>query len=176
MDKTRESARLEVEESLPDLCGPKKLSATFHQGWPRQPRQLGKNGVGTLAPATARCKIGLVGLLRDGARRSWVVPNVPSPRQARNSERNFGKNTKSSVRKKTMKRWLCTVDRPSDRDHLFTGEGEGCEEPFERDGTTRQGRGAKRHAWRSGVHSVTVSGPDSSCGQNARMEASNGKT
>ncbi|OWM72949.1 hypothetical protein CDL15_Pgr016509 [Punica granatum] len=75
-----------------------------------------------------------------------------------------------------MKRWLCTVDRPSDRDHLFTGEGEGCEEPFERDGTTRQGRGAKRHAWRSGVHSVTVSGPDSSCGQNAMMEASNGKT
>ncbi|OWM87031.1 hypothetical protein CDL15_Pgr006195 [Punica granatum] len=75
-----------------------------------------------------------------------------------------------------MKRWLCTVDRPSDRDHLFTGEGEGCEEPFERDGTTRQGGGVKRHAWRSGVHSVTVSGPNSSCGQNAMMEASNRKT
>ncbi|OWM67441.1 hypothetical protein CDL15_Pgr027198 [Punica granatum] len=48
-----------------------------------------------------------------------------------------------------MKRWLCTVDRPSDRDHLFTGEGEGCEEPFERDGTTRQSHGAKWHAWRA---------------------------
>ncbi|PKI59332.1 hypothetical protein CRG98_020287 [Punica granatum] len=48
-----------------------------------------------------------------------------------------------------MKRWLCTVDRPSDRDHLFTGEGEGCEEPFERDGTTRQSRGTKWHAWKA---------------------------
>ncbi|OWM90068.1 hypothetical protein CDL15_Pgr000855 [Punica granatum] len=36
--------------------------------------------VGTLAPATARCGIGLVGLLRDGSRRPWVVPNVPNPR------------------------------------------------------------------------------------------------
>ncbi|OWM77180.1 hypothetical protein CDL15_Pgr027118 [Punica granatum] len=42
-------------------------------------------------------------------------------------------------------RWLCTVDRPSDRDHLFTGEGEGGEEPFERDGTTRRSRGRKWH-------------------------------
>ncbi|OWM63156.1 hypothetical protein CDL15_Pgr027007 [Punica granatum] len=48
-----------------------------------------------------------------------------------------------------MKRWLCTVDRPSDRDHLFTGEGEGCEEPFERDGTTRRSRGTKWHAWKA---------------------------
>ncbi|OWM76917.1 hypothetical protein CDL15_Pgr012362 [Punica granatum] len=45
-----------------------------------QPRQLGKNEVGTLAPATARCEIGLVRLLRDRSRRSWVYPNVPSPR------------------------------------------------------------------------------------------------
>ncbi|PKI58489.1 hypothetical protein CRG98_021112 [Punica granatum] len=51
-----------------------------------QQRQLGENGVGTLAPTTARCKIGLVGLLRDGSRRSWVALSVPSPRQARNSE------------------------------------------------------------------------------------------
>ncbi|OWM90291.1 hypothetical protein CDL15_Pgr014129 [Punica granatum] len=57
-----------------------------------------------------------------------------------------------------MKRWLCTVDRPSDRDHLFTGEGEGCEEPFERDGTTRQGRGAKWHAWRARMRPVTSFG------------------
>ncbi|OWM70400.1 hypothetical protein CDL15_Pgr008689 [Punica granatum] len=44
-----------------------------------------------------------------------------------------------------MKRRLCTVGRPSDRDHLFTGEGEGCEEPFERDGTTHRSRGKKWH-------------------------------
>ncbi|PKI57280.1 hypothetical protein CRG98_022319 [Punica granatum] len=44
-----------------------------------------------------------------------------------------------------MRRWLCTVDRPPDRDHLFTREGEGYEEPFERDGTTRQSRGGNRH-------------------------------
>ncbi|PKI11379.1 hypothetical protein CRG98_049537, partial [Punica granatum] len=78
--------------------------------------------VGMLAPVTVRCKIGLVGLLRDGSRRSWVVPDVPSPRQTRDSERKFGKNVKNLVKEKRMKRWLCTVDRPSDRDHLFTGE------------------------------------------------------
>ncbi|OWM77832.1 hypothetical protein CDL15_Pgr009379 [Punica granatum] len=44
-----------------------------------------------------------------------------------------------------MKRRLCTVGRPSDLDHLFTEEGEGCEEPFERDGTTRRSRGKKWH-------------------------------
>ncbi|OWM73861.1 hypothetical protein CDL15_Pgr018921 [Punica granatum] len=48
-----------------------------------------------------------------------------------------------------MKRWLCTVDRPSDRDHLFTRDGEGCEEPLECDGTTRQSRGAKWHIVRA---------------------------
>ncbi|PKI33204.1 hypothetical protein CRG98_046405 [Punica granatum] len=44
------------------------------------------------------------------------------------------------------------MDRPSDCDHLFTGEGEGCEEPFEHDGTTRQGRGRKRHVVRARMH------------------------
>ncbi|PKI69366.1 hypothetical protein CRG98_010248 [Punica granatum] len=58
--------------------------------------------VGTRAPGSARCKIGLVGLLRDGSRHPWVVPNVPSPKQVRDSERKFGKNTRNSVRKKTM--------------------------------------------------------------------------
>ncbi|OWM86323.1 hypothetical protein CDL15_Pgr020631 [Punica granatum] len=48
-----------------------------------------------------------------------------------------------------MRRRLCTVGRPSDRDHLFTREGEGYEEPFERDGTTRRSRGTKRHAWKA---------------------------
>ncbi|OWM78313.1 hypothetical protein CDL15_Pgr001034 [Punica granatum] len=48
--------------------------------------------VGTRALATARCEIGLVGLLRDGSRQSWVVSNVPSPRQARNSESKSSNN------------------------------------------------------------------------------------
>ncbi|OWM80556.1 hypothetical protein CDL15_Pgr015568 [Punica granatum] len=44
------------------------------------------------------------------------------------------------------------VDRPSDRDHLFTGKGEGCEEPFERDGTTRQSRGRRWHVVKDRMH------------------------
>ncbi|OWM84425.1 hypothetical protein CDL15_Pgr018884 [Punica granatum] len=48
-----------------------------------------------------------------------------------------------------MKRRLCTVGRPSDRDRLFTEEGEGCEKPFERDGTTRRSRGKKWHVWKA---------------------------
>ncbi|PKI42434.1 hypothetical protein CRG98_037165 [Punica granatum] len=93
-----------------------------------------------------RCKIGLVELLRDRSRRSWVVPNVPSPKQTRNSERKFGKNAKNPVKRERVERWLCTVDWLSDRDHLSTGKSEGYEGPFERDGMTRQGRGAKWHA------------------------------
>ncbi|PKI61330.1 hypothetical protein CRG98_018285 [Punica granatum] len=58
-----------------------------------------------------------------------------------------------------MKRWLCTVDRPSDHDHLFTREAEGCEEPLECDGTTRQSRGAKWHVARFGGR-LLVSGSD----------------
>ncbi|OWM70994.1 hypothetical protein CDL15_Pgr002263 [Punica granatum] len=46
----------------------------------RQPRQLRENGVGTLAPGTARYEVGLVGLLRSRSRRPWTNPNVPSPR------------------------------------------------------------------------------------------------
>ncbi|PKI49410.1 hypothetical protein CRG98_030195 [Punica granatum] len=38
----------------------------------RQPRQVGENGVGALAPATARCEVGLVGLLRGRSRRMIV--------------------------------------------------------------------------------------------------------
>ncbi|PKI59970.1 hypothetical protein CRG98_019637 [Punica granatum] len=38
--------------------------------------------LGTLAPTTAWCKIGFVGLLRDGSRCPWADPNVPSPGQA----------------------------------------------------------------------------------------------
>ncbi|PKI37344.1 hypothetical protein CRG98_042266 [Punica granatum] len=62
---------------------------------------------------------------------------------------------RNPVREEAMKRWLCTVDRPSDRDHLFTREGEGCEEPFERDGTTRRSRGEKRHVVRARLHPVS---------------------
>ncbi|PKI48753.1 hypothetical protein CRG98_030854 [Punica granatum] len=59
-------------------------------------------------------------------------------------------------KRKTMKRWLCTVDPPSDRDHLFTGEGEGCEEPLECDGTTQQSRGAKWRVVRARLHPASV--------------------
>ncbi|PKI50074.1 hypothetical protein CRG98_029512 [Punica granatum] len=34
----------------------------------KQPQQLGKKEVGTLAPGTARCEVGLVGLLRGRSR------------------------------------------------------------------------------------------------------------
>ncbi|OWM90631.1 hypothetical protein CDL15_Pgr023862 [Punica granatum] len=51
-------------------------------------------------------------------------------------------------KKNGAERRLCTVVGLSDRDHLFTGESGGCEEPFERDGTTRQGRGWKWHVKR----------------------------
>ncbi|PKI59373.1 hypothetical protein CRG98_020241 [Punica granatum] len=51
-------------------------------------------------------------------------------------------NPNDPVKRKMMKRRLCTVDRPS-------GEGEGCEEPFERDGTTRRSRRAKWHTWKA---------------------------
>ncbi|PKI53387.1 hypothetical protein CRG98_026227 [Punica granatum] len=48
-------------------------------------------------------------------------------------------------KKGEVKRRLCAVVGLSDRDHLFTGESEGCEEPLEHDGTTGQSRGRKRH-------------------------------
>ncbi|OWM78291.1 hypothetical protein CDL15_Pgr028284 [Punica granatum] len=111
----------------------------------RQPRQVGENGVGTLAPTTARCEVGLLGLLRDRSRRSWVVPSVPNPEQVRNGEIKLGKKKNDPLERNRRKRELCTVGRPSDRDHLVTREGEGCEEPFERDGTTRRSRGENRH-------------------------------
>ncbi|PKI45184.1 hypothetical protein CRG98_034421 [Punica granatum] len=88
MDKTREPVRLEVEECFPDS---EALGHTPSRRAVAAAAIRGKR-VGTRALATARCKIGLVGLLRDGSRRSWVVPNVPSPRQARNSEKKLGKN------------------------------------------------------------------------------------
>ncbi|OWM77602.1 hypothetical protein CDL15_Pgr017000 [Punica granatum] len=123
-----------------------------------QQRQFGKNGVGTLAPTMARCKIGFVGLLRDKSRRSWIVPNVPNLEQARNSEKKLSKNQVDPIKKKRVERWLCTVDRPSDRDHLFTGEGGGYEDPFERDGTTRQSRGRKWRIAEVRVHAGNVIG------------------
>ncbi|OWM77599.1 hypothetical protein CDL15_Pgr016997 [Punica granatum] len=121
-------------------------------------RQFGKNGVSMLAPTTVRCKIGFVGLLRDRSRRSWIVPNVPNPEQARNSEKKLGKNQVDPIKKKRVERWLCTVDRPPDRDHIFTGEGEGYEEPFERDGTTPQSRGRKWHVVKIRVRAGNVIG------------------
>ncbi|PKI18290.1 hypothetical protein CRG98_049436, partial [Punica granatum] len=108
-------------------------------------RQLGENGVGTLAPTTARCKIELLGLLRDGPRRSWTVPNAPRPGQTRNSERKLGKKLTGPDKKDEAERRLCTVGGLSDRDHLFTGESGGYEEPLERDGMTHRSRGKKWH-------------------------------
>ncbi|PKI71903.1 hypothetical protein CRG98_007708 [Punica granatum] len=70
-------------------------------------------------------------------------PNVPRPEQTRKCEIKFGKSRVNPVKEGRVERRLCTVDRPSDRDHLFTGKGEGCEEPLERDGTTRRSRGKK---------------------------------
>ncbi|PKI51570.1 hypothetical protein CRG98_028032 [Punica granatum] len=86
-----------------------------------------------------------MGTLGHTHSRVAIVVNVPNPEQARNSEIKLGKNQVDPVKEKWVEQWLCAVDQPSDRDHLFTGEGEGCEEPFELDGTTRQSRGKKRH-------------------------------
>ncbi|PKI48219.1 hypothetical protein CRG98_031374 [Punica granatum] len=60
-----------------------------------------------------------------------------------------------------VKRASCTVERLSDRDHLFTGESVGREGPFARDGTTRRSRGKKWHVVEVRVRPMTVSGPDS---------------
>ncbi|PKI53265.1 hypothetical protein CRG98_026345 [Punica granatum] len=109
------------------------------------PGRLGENGVGTLAPVTAPSEIGFLGLLRGRSRRSWIVPNVPKPGQTRNDERKFGKKNVNPVKRERVERRLCTVVWLSDRDHLFTGESGGYEEPFECDGTTRQSRGGKWH-------------------------------
>ncbi|PKI76454.1 hypothetical protein CRG98_003153 [Punica granatum] len=79
-------------------------------------------------------------------------------------------------KRETDERRLCMVDRPSDRDHLFTGEGEGCEEPFERDGTILRSRGEKRHVGRPDMHPVAPRRPDSSHDQNSVLEASNRKS
>ncbi|OWM82696.1 hypothetical protein CDL15_Pgr024848 [Punica granatum] len=55
-----------------------------------------------------------------------------------------------------MKRRLCTVVWLSDRDYFFTGESEGYEGPFERDGTTRQSRGREWHIVEARMHTGGV--------------------
>ncbi|OWM76642.1 hypothetical protein CDL15_Pgr009207 [Punica granatum] len=60
------------------------------------------------------------------------------------------------VKRKWMKGRLCTVVWLSDRDHLFTGESEGYEGPFERDGTTRQSRGREWHVVEARMHTGGV--------------------
>ncbi|PKI63387.1 hypothetical protein CRG98_016215 [Punica granatum] len=75
---------------------------------------------------------------------------MPRPGQTRNDERKLGKKIADPIRRKWMKRGLCTVVWLSDRDRLFTGESEGCEGLFERDGTTRRSRGRKWHARKFG--------------------------
>ncbi|OWM77182.1 hypothetical protein CDL15_Pgr027120 [Punica granatum] len=93
-------------------------------------------------------------LLRGRSRCPWAVSNVPRPGQTQNNEKKLGKKEADPVKNKRIERRLCTVDRPSDRDHLFMEEGEGCEEPLERDGTTRQSRGKKWHVGRSPVRAA----------------------
>ncbi|OWM72673.1 hypothetical protein CDL15_Pgr010274 [Punica granatum] len=68
------------------------------------------------------------------------------------------------------------MDRPSDRDHLFMGEGEGYEEPLERDGTTWQSRGRKWYVVEVRCTRVAALRPDYSHGQNVMLEAPNGKS
>ncbi|OWM75322.1 hypothetical protein CDL15_Pgr012282 [Punica granatum] len=80
------------------------------------------------------------------------------------------------VKKEPVERRLCTVDRPSDRDHLFTGESEGYEGPFEREGMTRQSFGEKWHVVEVWMHPAGSSGPDCSYGWNVVLETSNGKS
>ncbi|PKI63922.1 hypothetical protein CRG98_015703 [Punica granatum] len=107
-------------------------------------RQVGENGVGTLAPVTALSEIGFLGLLRSRSRCSWTVPNgrsLDKPKTMRESSiKNYGPRKRERVERR-----LCTVVGLSDCDRLFTGESEGCEEPFERIGTTRQSHGGKWH-------------------------------
>ncbi|PKI42998.1 hypothetical protein CRG98_036612 [Punica granatum] len=99
--------------------------------------------------------------------------NVPRPEQARKCEIKFGKSRVNPVKEGRVERRLCTVDRPSDRDHLFTGKGEGCEEPLERDGTTRRSRGKKWNVVCSVCAAREVSGPECSYGWNGVLDASN---
>ncbi|PKI63836.1 hypothetical protein CRG98_015820 [Punica granatum] len=67
-----------------------------------------------------------------------------------------------------MKRRLCTVVWLSDR--------EGYEEPFERDGTTRQSRGRKWHVVEARMPRGTFLRPDSLHGWNVMLKASNRKS
>ncbi|OWM72698.1 hypothetical protein CDL15_Pgr009155 [Punica granatum] len=97
------------------------------------------------APITASSKIKFLGLLRDRSRRSWIVSNLQGPGQTRNDERKIGKKTVKPDKKGEVKQRLCVVVWLSDRNHLFTGEGEGREEPLERVGTTRQSHGKVRY-------------------------------
>ncbi|PKI66970.1 hypothetical protein CRG98_012635 [Punica granatum] len=48
---------------------------------------------------------------------------------------------------------LCMVERLSARNHLVTGESEGCEEPLESDGTTRLSREIEKTLRKPGIHS-----------------------
>ncbi|OWM90855.1 hypothetical protein CDL15_Pgr010666 [Punica granatum] len=68
----------------------------------RQPRPVGEKQVGTLAPVTARCEVGFVGLLRGGSTRPWADPSVPRPEQTRKCERKLGKNEENPVREKRV--------------------------------------------------------------------------
>ncbi|PKI69969.1 hypothetical protein CRG98_009638, partial [Punica granatum] len=67
-----------------------------------QPWQSVQKRVGTLAPVTARCEVGFVGLLRGGSTRARADPSVPRPEQTRKCERKLGKNEENPVREKLV--------------------------------------------------------------------------
>ncbi|PKI56473.1 hypothetical protein CRG98_023111 [Punica granatum] len=119
-----------VEEANPHSKGTRGIRPIPKGNQPNAPRpnrqwQLEENEVATTTPTAARCKIGLLGLLRDEPRRSWTFPNVPRPGQTRNSERKLSKKLTGPGKKEEVERRLCTIEGLSDRDHLFTGESEG---------------------------------------------------
>ncbi|PKI64524.1 hypothetical protein CRG98_015087 [Punica granatum] len=81
---SRKSARFEGRKTILTMDKPRELTSLSLETRPEQPerrqsRLVGEKRVGMLAPVTARCKVGLVGLLRGRSRHTWVIPNVPSP-------------------------------------------------------------------------------------------------
>ncbi|PKI71092.1 hypothetical protein CRG98_008516 [Punica granatum] len=77
----------------------------------RQPRPVGEKQVGTLAPVTARCEVGFVGLLRGGSPRAWADPSVPRPERTRKSERKLGNNEENPGRVRVVRNPLNVMAR-----------------------------------------------------------------
>ncbi|PKI57934.1 hypothetical protein CRG98_021683 [Punica granatum] len=67
-------------------------------------------------------------------------------------EKRIKKNCGNPVKEKIEKGRSCAVERLSARDHLVTGESDGCEEPLESDGTTRLSREMEKTLRKPGMH------------------------